>query len=89
MTSAHCAVQHALTPLCYFTWSTTSWLNCCCSQFLPLCYNTTNSWNIYQQGNFMDGLIAQVTTYHGTTLEFTELLRGTNSFTNVCRSSLH
>ncbi|CAI9616399.1 unnamed protein product [Staurois parvus] len=37
----------------------------------------------------MDGLIAQVTTYHGTTLEFTELLRASHSFTNVCRSSLH
>ena len=28
-------------------------------------------------------------TYHGTTLEFTELLRATHSFTDVCRSSLH
>ncbi|CAI9562844.1 unnamed protein product, partial [Staurois parvus] len=36
----------------------------------------------------MDGLIAQVTTYHSTTLEFTQLLRATRSFTNVCRSSL-
>ncbi|CAI9567970.1 unnamed protein product, partial [Staurois parvus] len=39
--------------------------------------------------NFMDGLIAQVATYHGTRLEFTELLRAIHSFTNVCRSSLH
>ena len=30
-TSAHCAPQHALTPLCDFMWPTTSWLNCCCS----------------------------------------------------------
>ncbi|CAI9572041.1 unnamed protein product [Staurois parvus] len=36
----------------------------------------------------MDGLIAQVATYHGTMFEFTELLRATHSFTNVCRSSL-
>ncbi|CAI9613314.1 unnamed protein product, partial [Staurois parvus] len=28
-------------------------------------------------------IIAQVTTYHGSTLEFTELLRATHSFTNV------
>ncbi|CAI9548418.1 unnamed protein product [Staurois parvus] len=37
-TSAHCALQHALTPLCHFMWP-----SCCCSQLLPLCYNTTNS----------------------------------------------
>ncbi|CAI9615680.1 unnamed protein product, partial [Staurois parvus] len=37
----------------------------------------------------MDGLIAQVGTYHGTTLEFTELLRVTYSFTIVCRSSVY
>ncbi|CAI9570669.1 unnamed protein product [Staurois parvus] len=30
------------TPLCHFTWPITSWLSCC-SQLLPLCYNTTNS----------------------------------------------
>ncbi|CAI9617575.1 unnamed protein product [Staurois parvus] len=42
-TSEHCALQHALIPLCQFTWLTTSWLSCCCSQLLPLCYNTTNS----------------------------------------------
>ncbi|CAI9603112.1 unnamed protein product [Staurois parvus] len=42
-TSAHCALQHALTPLCHFTRPTTSWLCCCYSQLLPLCYNTTNS----------------------------------------------
>ncbi|CAI9616025.1 unnamed protein product [Staurois parvus] len=36
----------------------------------------------------MGGLIAQVATFHCTTLEFTELLRATHSFTNVCRSSL-
>ncbi|CAI9618681.1 unnamed protein product [Staurois parvus] len=41
-TSAHCALQHALTPLCYFTWPTTLWRSFC-SQLLPLCYNTTNS----------------------------------------------
>ncbi|CAI9566137.1 unnamed protein product [Staurois parvus] len=29
----------------------------------------------------MDGLIAQVPIYYGTTLEFTELLRATHSFT--------
>ncbi|CAI9586382.1 unnamed protein product [Staurois parvus] len=33
----------ALTTLCHFTWPTISWLSCCCSQLLPLCYNTTNS----------------------------------------------
>ena len=32
-----------LTPLCHFTWPTTSWLSCCRSQSLPLCYNTTDS----------------------------------------------
>jgi len=36
----------------------------------------------------MNGLLAQVATYHGTTLEFTELLRVTHSFTNVCRSDV-
>ncbi|CAI9593817.1 unnamed protein product, partial [Staurois parvus] len=34
VTSVHCALQHALTPLCHFTWPTTSWLSCCCSQLL-------------------------------------------------------
>ncbi len=43
-TSAHYAPQHPLTPLCHFTWPTTSWLSCCHSQSLPLCYNTTDSW---------------------------------------------
>jgi len=43
-TSAHYALQYPLTPLCHFTWPTTSWLSCCCSQSLPLCYNTTDSW---------------------------------------------
>ncbi|CAI9540349.1 unnamed protein product, partial [Staurois parvus] len=43
VTSAHCALQHALTPLCHFTWPTTWWLSCCCSQLLPLCYNNTNN----------------------------------------------
>ncbi|CAI9604570.1 unnamed protein product [Staurois parvus] len=38
---------------------------------------------------FTDGLIAQVEPYHSITLEFTELLRATHSFSNVCRSSLH
>ncbi|CAI9610037.1 unnamed protein product [Staurois parvus] len=37
----------------------------------------------------MDGFFAQVATYHGTTLELTELLKATYSLTNVCRSSLH
>ncbi|CAI9611255.1 unnamed protein product [Staurois parvus] len=41
--SAQCALQHALTPLCHFMWSTTWWLSFCCSQLLPLCYNTNNS----------------------------------------------
>ncbi|CAI9551174.1 unnamed protein product, partial [Staurois parvus] len=36
----------------------------------------------------MDGLIAQLATYQGTTLESIELLRATHSFTNGCRSSL-
>ncbi|CAI9618835.1 unnamed protein product [Staurois parvus] len=27
--------------------SSGSWLSCCCSQLLPLCYNTTISWNIW------------------------------------------
>ena len=35
----------------------------------------------------MTGLVAQVASYHSTTLEFTELLRATHSFTNVCRNS--
>ncbi|CAI9569772.1 unnamed protein product [Staurois parvus] len=43
VTSANCALQRALTLLCHFTWPTTSWLSFCCSQLLPLCYNTTNS----------------------------------------------
>ncbi|CAI9617496.1 unnamed protein product [Staurois parvus] len=38
-----CTLQHALTPLCRFTWPTTLWLSCCSSQLLPLCYNTINS----------------------------------------------
>ncbi|CAI9552244.1 unnamed protein product [Staurois parvus] len=38
-----CALPHALTPLCHFTWPTTWWLSCCCSQLLPPCYNPTNS----------------------------------------------
>lgn len=32
---------------------------------------------------------AQVASYHGTILEFTQLLRATRSLTNVCRSALH
>ncbi|CAI9582870.1 unnamed protein product [Staurois parvus] len=43
-TFAHCALQHALTLLCHFTWPTTSRLSFCCSQFLPLCYNISKSW---------------------------------------------
>ncbi|CAI9573915.1 unnamed protein product, partial [Staurois parvus] len=43
VTSAHCALQHALTLLCHFTWPTNSWLSFCSSQLLTLCYNTTNS----------------------------------------------
>jgi len=43
-TSAHCAPQHVLTPLCDCMWPTTLWLSCSCSQLLPLCYDTTNSW---------------------------------------------
>ncbi|CAI9611966.1 unnamed protein product [Staurois parvus] len=42
-TSAYCALQHALSPLCHVIWPTTWWLSCCCSQLLPLCYNPTNS----------------------------------------------
>ncbi|CAI9606312.1 unnamed protein product [Staurois parvus] len=42
-TSAGCALQHALTLLCHFTWPITWWLSCCCSQLLLLWYNTTNS----------------------------------------------
>ena len=37
----------------------------------------------------MSGLIAQVATGHGTMLAFTDFLRVTHSFTDVCRSSLH
>ena len=37
----------------------------------------------------MTGLVAQMASYHGTTLELTELLRAIHSFTDVCRSSLH
>lgn len=40
-------------------------------------------------GNFITGLVAEVPSYHRTTLEFTELLRGSNSFKNVCRSCFH
>ncbi|CAI9597421.1 unnamed protein product [Staurois parvus] len=40
-TIAHCALQHALTPPCHFTWPTTLWLCCNCSQLVPLCYNTS------------------------------------------------
>ena len=40
---AHYAPQHPLTPLCHFTWLTTLWLSCCCSQSLPLCYSTNDS----------------------------------------------
>ena len=43
-TSAHCAPQHPLTPLCHLTWPTTLWPSCCRSQSLPLCYKTTDSW---------------------------------------------
>ena len=35
---------HPLTLRRHFTWPTTSWLSCCRSQSLPLCYNTTDSW---------------------------------------------
>ncbi|CAI9547700.1 unnamed protein product, partial [Staurois parvus] len=44
--SMHCCcanLKHVLTSLCHFTRPTTLWLSCCCSQLLPLCYNTTNS----------------------------------------------
>jgi len=37
----------------------------------------------------MTGLVALVASYHSTMLEFTEILRATHSFTNVCRSNLH
>ena len=37
----------------------------------------------------MTGLVAQLASYHSTMLEFTELLRATHSFKNVCRNSLH
>lgn len=37
---------------------------------------------------FMNGL-AQIASYHRTTLELTEPLRMTYSFINVCKSSLH
>ena len=43
-TSAQYAPQHPLTLLCHFTWPTISWLSCCRSQSLTLCYNTTDSW---------------------------------------------
>ena len=90
-TSARYVPQHSLNPLYHFTWPTTLWLSCCHSQSLPLCYNTTDSrlWNIYEWGNSMTGLVAQVASYHSTTLEFTGLLRVTFSSTNVCRNSLH
>ena len=42
-----------------------------------------------ERGNFTTGFVAQVASYHSTMLEFTELLRVTHSFTNVCRNSLH
>ena len=34
-------------PLCHFTWPTISWLSCCRSQTLPLCYNITDSCGIF------------------------------------------
>uniref|UniRef100_A0A3P8T6V7 mRNA m(6)A methyltransferase n=1 Tax=Amphiprion percula TaxID=161767 RepID=A0A3P8T6V7_AMPPE len=40
-----------------------------------LSYNTADS-----------GFAAQVASYHSSTLEFTELLRATHSFTNVCKN---
>ncbi|CAI9601471.1 unnamed protein product [Staurois parvus] len=43
LTSAHCVLQHVLTPLCHIRWPTTSWLSFCSSQLLPLCYNSANS----------------------------------------------
>ncbi|CAI9561962.1 unnamed protein product, partial [Staurois parvus] len=67
-------------------WPTISWLSCCCSQLLPLCYNTTNC------GIFSSKEISWMDLLHRwqpITLEFTELLTATHSFTNVCRSSLH
>ena len=36
VTSAHCAPQNPLTPLCHFTWPSTSWLRFCRFQSLPL-----------------------------------------------------
>lgn len=36
-TSVHHLPHHLLTPLCYFTWSSTSWLSCYHYQSLPLC----------------------------------------------------
>ena len=43
-TSAHYEPQYPLTLHRHFTWPTTLWLNCCHSQKLSLCYNTTDSW---------------------------------------------
>ena len=37
-------------------------------------------------GIFRNKEISQVASYHSTMLEFTELLRATHSFTNVCRT---
>uniref|UniRef100_A0A8C5R0U7 Uncharacterized protein n=1 Tax=Leptobrachium leishanense TaxID=445787 RepID=A0A8C5R0U7_9ANUR len=42
-----------------------------------------------QNRNFTTGFVAQVASYHSSTLEFTELLRATHFFTNVCKNSLH
>ena len=47
-TSTHSVPQHPLPPLHHFTWPTTSWLSCCLSLLLPLCYNTTGSWLIFR-----------------------------------------
>lgn len=44
LTSVHYGLQHPLTLLCNFKWPVTLLLSCCCSQSLPLCSNTTNSW---------------------------------------------
>ncbi|CAI9615194.1 unnamed protein product [Staurois parvus] len=39
----YCTWSSCTDPTVSFCVATTLWLSCCCSQLLPLCYNTTNS----------------------------------------------
>ncbi|CAI9586972.1 unnamed protein product, partial [Staurois parvus] len=91
-TSVHCVLQHVLTLLCDFTWP---------YRFVAilLLYPVAFHFVIIPQQLTMEYLV--VRKCYGWTyctcsnpitiprLNFTELLRATHSFTNVCRSNLH